>query len=81
MCSACMLLHIHAVEIFEAVETGVDVFDGSCPYTATERACALTFPNGLQERNGANKSQVNSDFQLLEIDLKEVRLVPTFTVL
>jgi hypothetical protein len=31
-------------DIFSALEHGVDVFDSSCAYSATERGCAVVFP-------------------------------------
>ena len=62
-----------AGEIFTAVEGGVDVFDGSYPYTITERGCALTFPHQLpvhhtQEAGGVARRTEPRPFQ---IDLKD----------
>lgn len=34
-------------EIFTGIENGVDVFDGSYPYSVSERGVALVFPNSL----------------------------------
>ena len=40
----CSLYTLATADIFTAVENGVDVFDGSCAYSATERGCAMVFP-------------------------------------
>lgn len=34
-----------SADIITAVECGVDVFDSSCVYMATERGCAFTYSN------------------------------------
>lgn len=70
----------HAAEIFDAVECGVDVFDGCYPYTATERGCALTFPNQLTARDrgelGSRDDEAKQvELLPLEIDLKKEELV------
>ena len=81
-----MVVFPHAAEIFDAVECGVDVFDGCYPYTATEKGCALTFPNQLAARdseelpssNGEAAHAKQAELLPLEIDLKKEELVSWF---
>ena len=40
-------------DIFTALESGVDVFESSYPYTASERGLAVTFMNTLRETKKA----------------------------
>ena len=58
----------------------MDVFDGCYPYTATERGCALTFPNQLTACNrgelGSRDDEAKQvELLPLEIDLKKEELV------
>lgn len=72
----CLSLPCLAGDIFAAVECGVDVFDGSYVYTATERGCALTYPN---QKTPAVKSDTesrtasNKELLPFELDLNESR--------
>lgn len=74
-------------DIFSALESGIDVFDSSCVYSATERGCAMVFPVGHQpcdsyqvssgpesegERGGKANNEV-AEVQPFEIDLNEER--------
>ena len=75
-------------DIFTALENGVDVFDSSCVYSATERGCAVVFPLehqacshqvGRSEGEGEEEGKANSDvddrteLRPFEIDLNEER--------
>lgn len=41
-------------DIFSALERGVDVFDSSCSYSATERGCAVVFPVEHHTHSGSS---------------------------
>lgn len=46
-------------DIFSALEQGVDVFDGSCAYSATERGCAVVFPPVEDQAQGSTSRKVS----------------------
>ena len=69
-------------DIFTALENGVDVFDSSCVYSATERGCGVVFPiepqtqaqqllEGREEKPSGVHDRV--ELSLFEIDLNEER--------
>ena len=68
-------------DIFTAVECGVDVFDSSYIYTATERGYALTYPNespsddkcALKEgdRESSPADAANKELLPFQIDLND----------
>ena len=71
-----------SVDIFTAVECGVDVFDGACVYSATERGCAFTYPNervnlsrsveeGGEEDSVAGRA--SEEIPSYEIDLNDIK--------
>lgn len=81
-----------SVDIFSALENGVDVFDSSCVYSATERGCAVVFPIKHKaqrqkliqqlEKQGEGDRVDDDDGECdtplpLEIDLNEERYVCT----
>ena len=66
------------MEIFTAVECGVDVFDGSYPYTISEQGCALTFLHQLatqHEGEEEEKGEEKGFSQPYSISLKEDKYV------
>ena len=73
---------ISSGDIFSALESGVDVFDSSFVYSATERGCAAVFPTA-QPAHGQGWQRVEletkdekrdvTDFYPIEIDLNEER--------
>ena len=46
-------------EIFSALEQGVDVFDSSPAYSATERGCAVVFPVKSRAHDSSSSHQVS----------------------
>ena len=69
------LLLSPAEEIFTAVECGVDVFDGSYPYTISEQGCALTFLHQLTTQHEREKGEEGEEKQPYSISLKEDKYV------
>ena len=72
------------MDVFTAVESGVDVFDGACVLTATENGCAFTFPNSPTSRshsvaaereNCATETTATEFPPAYQIDLNEEKLV------
>ena len=74
-----------SADIFTAVENGVDVFDGSCAYSATERGCAVVFPVMCDQKQQRVKHSVDDNESRdfcdtvepipFEIDLSEERYI------
>ena len=64
-----------------AVECGVDVFDGSYPYTISEQGCALTFLHQLATQREGEKGEEGEEgeekglSQPYSISLKEDKYV------
>lgn len=86
LCSLSPSYHSFTDDIFTALENGVDVFDGSCVYTATERGSAVIFPvaqptqasslQQLESGKGEDRSRETSEMKdvhvlQLEINLNE----------
>ena len=78
-------------DVFTAVECGVDVFDSACVYAATERGCALTYPNtslNCPSSSSSSSSSVDdgdsdedsvatrTDIPSTEIDLNDTKYEP-----
>lgn len=81
-------MHFYGIsgEIFSALEQGIDVFDSSPAYSATERGCAVVFPveshahgssssHQASGRGGEEEGKRDSGGEVLpfEIDLNEER--------
>ena len=66
-------------DIFTAVECGVDVFDGSYVYTATERGHALTYPNhktlSHNRLHNEDTTSFSSVLPTFEINLNETKYI------
>lgn len=56
-----------------AVECGVDVFETSYAYKATEKGCVVVFPMGRQGSSGDAATEHAQSSQLFEMDLNEER--------
>ena len=64
----------HAEEILMAVECGVDVFETSYAYKATEKGCAVVFPMGHSSGGGRGSADTeHAQSQQFEMNLKEER--------
>ena len=74
-----------------ALENGVDVFDSSCAYSATEKGCAVTFPvehqthggqQQVEQERGSNSCDLDDKKELLpfQINLNDERYYALYTV-
>ena len=77
----CSILSSSTVDIFTALEHGVDVFDSSHCFTAADHGCALLYPNksSLTPQHSLDITDCRiTQTPKLEMDLSQVRYVSDF---
>lgn len=73
----------YVADIFAALECGIDVFESSYALTATEKGCALTYPNSMSrvvasDDDVTKRENLSAECDNFEINLNDTKYAHCF---